>query len=246
MDSIGQIIAKKRKKCGLSQDDLAKALHDNGHNLTRKAISKWEQNATEPGLAVFMSLCRILGIHDIYETFLGSNPFNPMSTLNDEGKAKVLDYISLIHDTGKYEKNVCKIIPFRRDFTIYENAVSAGTGNFLEDGPSKIISIDTSLVPENASFGVKISGNSMEPKFSDGQVAIVMKQETVENGEIGIFSLNGDAYIKKLKEDGNGIFLISLNNKYKPIPVGKNDRLDVFGKVIGKLTSDEISETALD
>lgn len=246
MDSIGQIIARYRKKCGLSQEDLAKALQHNGYSLTRKAISKWEQNATEPGLAIFLSLCQILGIHDIYETFHGSNPFNPLSTLNDEGRAKAIDYITLLHDTGKYEKNVCKIIPFRRDFTIYENAVSAGTGNFLEDGPSNVISIDTSLVPENASFGVMISGDSMEPEFSDGQIALVMKQETVENGEIGIFSLNGDAYIKKLREDSNGIFLISLNKKYKPIPVGKNDRLDVFGKVIGRLTPDEISETTLD
>ena len=41
----------------------------------------------------------------------------------------------------------------------------------------------------------------------------------VENGEIGIFSLNGEAYIKKLQDDQNGISLISLNEKYPPIPV---------------------------
>ena len=38
----------------------------------------------------------------------------------------------------------------------------------------------------------------------------------VENGEIGIFSLNGEAYIKKLQDDQNGVFLISLNEKYPP------------------------------
>jgi phage repressor protein C with HTH and peptisase S24 domain len=50
----------------------------------------------------------------------------------------------------------------------------------------------------------------MEPEFEDGQIAWVLQQETVANGEIGIFSLNGDAYIKKLQDDKNGIhFLVA-------------------------------------
>ena len=57
---------------------------------------------------------------------------------------------------------------------------------------------------------------------------------SVANGEIGIFALNGEAYIKKLQNDKDGIFLISLNEKYAPIKVGENDRLDIFGKVLGK------------
>ena len=61
------------------------------------------------------------------------------------------------------------------------------------------------------------------------------------NGEIGIFSLNGDAYIKKLQNDKDGIFLISLNEKYAPIKVGENDRLDIFGKVLGKSNASAIT-----
>ena len=61
-----------------------------------------------------------------------------------------------------------------------------------------------------------------------------MQQKYVANGEIGIFSLNGDAYIKKLQKDKDGIFLISLYEKYAPIKVSENDRLDIFGKVLGK------------
>ena len=74
----------------------------------------------------------------------------------------------------------------------------------------------------------------MEPEFHDGQIAWVLQQESVANGEIGIFALNGEAYIKKLQNDKDGIFLISLNEKYAPIKVGENDRLDIFGKVLGK------------
>ena len=88
--------------------------------------------------------------------------------------------------------------------------------------------------PEDTTFGVRISGDSMEPEFHDGQIAWVLQQESVANGEIGIFALNGEAYIKKLQNDKDGIFLISLNEKYAPIKVGENDRLDIFGKVLGK------------
>ena len=69
-----------------------------------------------------------------------------------------------------------------------------------------------------------------------------MQQNHVANGEIGIFSLNGDAYIKKLQNDKNGIFLISLNEKYAPIKVSENDRLDIFGKVLGKCNASDIAK----
>ena len=80
----------------------------------------------------------------------------------------------------------------------------------------------------------------MEPEFHDGQIAWVLQQESVANGEIGIFALNGEAYIKKLQNDKDGIFLISLNEKYAPIKVSENDRLDIFGKVLGKSNASAI------
>ena len=91
-------------------------------------------------------------------------------------------------------------------------------------------------------LGVRISGDSMEPEFHNGQIAWVRQQETVAHGEIDIFFHNSEAYIKKLQNDKNGIFLISLNEKYAPIKVGENDRLDIFGKVVGKCDSADISK----
>ena len=82
----------------------------------------------------------------------------------------------------------------------------------------------------------------MEPEFHDGQIAWVLQQESVANGEIGIFALNGEAYIKKLQNDKDGIFLISLNEKYAPIPVGEDDRLDIFGKVLRKCNPADITK----
>ena len=150
-----------------------------------------------------------------------------------------MDYINLLHASGMYEKQTAKIIPFR-SIDIFENAVSAGTGNFLVDGPKETVCIDESILPEDTTFGVRISGDSMEPEFHDGQIAWVLQQESVANGEIGIFALNGEAYIKKLQNDTDGIFLISLNEKYAPIKVSENDRLDIFGKVLGKSNASAI------
>jgi phage repressor protein C with HTH and peptisase S24 domain len=234
MHSIGEIISKGRKKKGLSQSELAELLSKEGFKLTGKAVSKWEKNNTEPSASLFLTICRILGITDVYEAYYGVNPDNELSLLSNEGRAKAHDYISLLHATGLYENEEAKVIPFRR-IDIYETPVSAGTGNFLTDSVKTTMTIDNkNAVPENAAFGVRISGDSMEPEFYNGEIAWVTQQNTIDNGEIGIVTLNNEAYIKKIQKDKNGIFLVSLNSKYAPINVNENDRFDVFGKVVGK------------
>lgn len=241
MNSVGEIISTYRKKKGLHQQELADALADKGHHITNKAISSWERNLSEPSVTMFYTICKILDITNMYEAYFGANPNDPLSMLNDEGKAKALDYINLLHASGMYEKKTAKIIQFRR-IDIFETPVSAGTGNILADGPKETVCIDGALLPKGTAFGVRIRGNSMEPEYHDGQIAWVMQQETLVNGEIGIFSYNNEAFIKKLQNDQNGIFLISLNKEYSPIEVGKNDQLHIFGKVVGKCDYNEIAK----
>ena len=240
MYSVGEIISTHRKKKGLHQQDLADELAKEGIKISSKAVSSWERNLAEPSVKV----CQILDITNMYEEYFGIDPVipdtDPFSSLSDEGREKAMDYINLLHASGMYEKHSAKVIPFR-SIDIFENAVSAGTGNFLVDGPKETVCIDESILPEGTTFGVRISGDSMEPEFHNGQIAWVLQQESVANGEIGIFALNGEAYIKKLKDDKDGISLISLNEKYEPIRVMENDRLDIFGKVLGKCDSSEIT-----
>ena len=188
MYSIGEIISTYRKKKGLLQQDLADELAKEGITISYKAISNWERNLAEPSVTIFYKVCRILGITNMYEAYFGVNPADPFSSLTDEGKEKAMDYINLLHSSGLYEKQTAKIIPFR-SIDIFENAVSAGTGNFLVDGPKETFNINESILPEGTTFGVRISGDSMEPEFSDGQIAWVLQQESVANGEIGIFAL---------------------------------------------------------
>ena len=143
MYSIGEIISSYRKKKGLLQQDLADELAKEGVTISYKAISNWERNLAEPSVTIFYKVCRILGITNMYEAYFGVNPADPLSSLTDEGREKAMDYIHLLHASGMYEKQTAKIIPFR-SIDIFENAVSAGTGSFLVDGPKETVRIDES------------------------------------------------------------------------------------------------------
>ena len=73
----------------------------------------------------------------------------------------------------------------------------------------------------------------MEPQFVHGQIVWVHQQETLNTGEIGIFFLDGDVYIKKFQDDSTGMFLISLNPEYQPISIKEYNSFKIFGKVVG-------------
>ncbi len=119
-----------------------------------------------------------------------------------------------------------------RFLPLYRLAVSAGTGEFLDGAGFDTVEVGDE-VSASADFGVRISGDSMEPRFVPGQIVWVKRQETLLSGEIGIFLFNGFGYCKKLERSEKGTFLISLNSLYDPIPVSPGDDLRVFGKVVG-------------
>lgn len=87
-----------------------------------------------------------------------------------------------------------------------------------------------------------VSDDSMEPEFHSGEIAWVSQQDTLCDGEIGIFGLNNEAYIKKLKRYADRLYLVSLNSKYSPIEIKESDRLDVFRKVVGKINSNDVPD----
>jgi len=105
---------------------------------------------------------------------------------------------------------------------IFDQAASAGLGNYLyEDSSYEMMSFNEDDIPSKTSFGVKISGDSMEPEISHGDIVWVEERVQIENGQIGIFILDGQAYCKKLKidHDNRSVYLVSLNPNYDPIKV---------------------------
>lgn len=86
-------------------------------------------------------------------------------------------------------------------------------------------------------FGLQIKGDSMEPRITEGDVVIVKKQETVENGEIAVILVNGDdATVKKFYKTEAGVKLVSTNPKYDPFfytPAEVNNLpVTIIGKVV--------------
>jgi SOS-response transcriptional repressor LexA len=239
MENIGAIITAYRKKAHMSQIGLAHKLQEEGIDVSSKSVSAWETGRNEISARIFLHVCRILQIPDCLEEYFGRNPNDPLAMLNDEGKQKVLSYIDLLIHPVSYSKEPV-IIPYpsapaaesgTKKLRLYDARVSAGTGNFLDSDYYTTIEVSRKDA-DGADFAVAVSGDSMEPVFHDHDMVYIHRQESLEDGEIGIFSLNGSAYIKKLRNGIDGTFLISLNPKYPPIPVDpERDSFRIFGKI---------------
>ncbi len=119
----------------------------------------------------------------------------------------------------------------RRSISLYDLPVSAGTGVYLFDTESTTINIPDNSETADADFALRIKGNSMEPKYRDGDVLLVEECDSVEYGELGIFTLDGDGYFKKFGGDR----LISLNPEYSDIMLKNFTEVACCGRVVGKL-----------
>lgn len=85
-------------------------------------------------------------------------------------------------------------------------------------------------------FALRIRGESMEPRFLDGDTVIVRRQSSVDNGEIAIVLVNNeDATCKKFYRHNDGISLVSLNPKFPPMFFSaeelQNTKIEILGKV---------------
>ncbi len=72
----------------------------------------------------------------------------------------------------------------------------------------------------------------MEPEFPDGSIVLIKKCDTLDEGKVGAFYLNGAVYCKRLLQKGGKVFLQSNNPRYEPIEVHEQDRLVAYGQVI--------------
>ena len=226
---LGEIIAKYRKELKINQAELAERLNVEGLQVSNQAVSKWEIGATQPSAKQFLILCRVLGIRDINGTFMNSEN-GILYGLNEEGRNKALDYIELLRLSGKYnpENRRAGIV---RSLPLYSLAVSAGTGQFLDGEDYEMVEVGAE-VPDGANFGVRIAGNSMEPKFHDGETVWVHQQRSLMSGEIGIFLYDGSAYLKQLTAENETVSLHSLNPDYSDIIISPELPRRVLGKVL--------------
>lgn len=83
-----------------------------------------------------------------------------------------------------------------------------------------------------ADFALKVKGDSMEPRIPNGSLVYVKKQDTVDNGQIAIVSINNTVTCKIFKQKNDVIYLQSVNTTYDPIII---DNEDIDFKIIGKV-----------
>lgn len=143
----------------------------------------------------------------------------------------IVEYIS--DDDGKTGRRglifqeVDTIITLR----LFENPASAGYGNDVDESNFTLINVKSTPLTNKADYAVKVSGYSMYPQFDEGDIVLVKQQPDVKIGEVGIFTVNDNTFIK---ERGKGE-LISVNPNFPNIHFTKNDSVVCNGLVLGKV-----------
>ncbi len=168
---------------------------------------------------------------------------NNFKNLSEKSKIKIMERTKTLAEIDaeakKEEKKKSKCIEMHEIpgyIESYTLPASAGKGVDLDACEKIMLKVKDKRLIIEANFAVRISGDSMEPEFHDGEYALVRTQPQIEQGSIGIFTVNSDGYIKKL---GAGE-LISLNPKYENIKLHEYDDVRCRGKVIGTLDPEDI------
>lgn len=228
--SYGRILARLRKESGLTQGEVAEYVSRFSEKPYSAAmVSHWERDVTSPFAEQFLLLCELYAVVDIQGTFQGFDAkYRNMSKLNSLGKSRVEEYISMLSANSLFrEAEESHDLSVRKIIKLYDTPVTTDFGLILDSDDYSDFEADET-VPTITDFAVKVSGDSMEPRFIDGQIIFIKEQQTLEIGEIGILELNGDTYVRKL---GHGA-LIPLNPKYDPIKIREFDSIHIFGKVL--------------
>ena len=85
-------------------------------------------------------------------------------------------------------------------------------------------------------IALRVKGDSMEPKISDGDTVIIRIQDTVENGEIAAVYVNGnDVTLKRVRKEDNGLWLIGTNPAFTPIFFSKKECAELPVRILGKM-----------
>ena len=234
---IGNQIKTFRKSAGFTQDELAKRL-----NTTKQTISRYEKGDRKANQDMLFELCDILGvsIDDFFPSqneTLQSPTTSPIQTIYDElnhpRQVKVLNYAERqLKDQRNEEETkgneVSEAIQLY-SYDYYDHPASAGTGQYLNDVRVERIELPVDI---DADFVIPIKGDSMEPDYHDGDLVFIQTSVDFNDGVIGVFNYNGDAYIKQLVIDKEQAYLHSLNPAYKDMPITPETDFRIIGEVV--------------
>ena len=236
-------LKEQRESIGMTRAELAEIL-----GVTQAAIGNYENGVSTPKADILFKVFDALKCDANYlfqdEMNELTKPFTltvkekehikKYRTLDEYGK----DMVNTVLEKELYRTNQQKAVIYTdqpeladmvRELPLYYMPVSAGGGNYLDSTDYEFISVADVSYANKADFAVRISGDSMEPRFSTGDIILVQEQSAIDPGELGIFILNGDSLFKLFGGDR----LISLNENYEDRLIGPDDSFYCKGKVLG-------------
>lgn len=243
---IGSRIEEARRKAGLSLADFSALLKQYGVTMSPSGINKWTKGSALPNAYQLVAVCHALDLDVDLSYFCA----NHTPVLNDAGMQKVREYRADLIASGNYkpQPKIANIIKYIEK-PVSTLPVSAGTGEFLEEGNFEMVRFPENSVPDKAEFGIRVTGDSMEPVYHDGQIVWVQQCEALAVGEVGIFVHNGEGYLKVYGEqepddnnkdafiDSYGCLhmqpvMLSYNQAYEPKAVTPDSMFQIVGRVL--------------
>lgn len=204
MSTMGERIKAARETRGLLQSQLAKLIGVKSAGV----ISNWEKDVSKPDANKMVSLCKAL---DISLSYLLDYHANKKQYDNDLSKdaiqiAKYYDklapanqhVIKLVVTTlateGQKSKRTTDNVRF---IDLFDLPVSAGTGVYLDGYNAKPIKIVNTPEAAKADYALRVSGDSMEPQYYNGDIVLIKTTPDVPQGAVGVFIHNGEGFIKQ-------------------------------------------------
>ncbi len=233
-EHYGNTIRTSRQKKGWTQQYL-----DNHAGVSKNHVTNWEAGRARPDLNLIPVLCNVLEIS--LSSFFGtteardaltkdeSQVLNRYRRLGDRDRLVIkatMDKMLDLSATDLLEYCRTTFMPIMHN---YQQA-AAGTATLLDEGTEQYQTyVRHNRVAEHADEIVTVNGSSMEPMFHDGQDVYVEHTTELAPGEIGLFVVNGEGYIKEWAKDR----LHSLNPEYKDIILNENDAMRCIGRILG-------------
>lgn len=196
------------------------------------------------------NISRLMKENDIDRTKLSRDLKISYTTLSDWINAKTYPRIDKIEMLAKYfgvqisslVEPPSKIVqldtlPVKKIPVV--SKISAGLPIYCEENLVDYIYFSKDkLSDDNDEFGLKVSGDSMNKLFDEGDVVVIEKDSIVENGQLGVVMINGyNGTVKRIRYNGDQIILIpeSNNPSHYPQVYGKDDEVKIVGRVVASV-----------
>ena len=226
---IGENIKRYRLQNGWTQQELGTKI-----GISKNAIGNYEKGFRSPKKDTMFDLANAfnISIDDLFPPIQNDSSSNVSQIqsiydeLNPPRQVKVLNYAKM--QLNEQENEVSEAIQLY-SYDYYDHPASAGTGQYLNDVRVERIELPVDI---DADFVIPIKGDSMEPDYHDGDLVFIQTSVDLNDGVIGVFNYNGDAYIKQLVIDKEQAYLHSLNPAYKDMPITPDTDFRIIGEVV--------------